>query len=320
MGAKIANGQIIAKGKDGVFSLYYKSPAKDFERLKTVWWEGNHSSVGTAATVLVDSILNKPGAFPFPKSLFAVRDAIAAVCADRKNALVLDFFAGSGTTYHAVCALNAEDDGCRRSILVSYDEVREKAAKELEAKDILPGDDRFESEGICSSVTWPRCRAATLGHRTDGTPLEGAFPDDSALEGRAYSEGFKENLEYLRLDFLDPDEVARGDAFQAIAPILWLMAGCLGKREDSKGSQAWFIPKHSPFAVLIREREFRAFRSQLDERKNIEWVFLVTDSEENFALMRRALGRKLHCVQLYKSYLENFRLNTPEALGNGGAA
>jgi hypothetical protein len=103
-----------------------------------------------------------------------------------------------------------------------------------------------------------------------------------------------------------------------ILPILWLTAGCRGRREDSKGSQAWFIPKHSPFAVLIREKEFSAFGEKLTERDDIKWAFLVTDSEENFGLMRRALGRRYECVQLYKSYLENFRLNTPEALGEGG--
>ena len=71
--------------------------------------------------------------------------------------------------------------------------------------------------------------------------------------------------------------------------------------------------------MLLKEKEFRAFRQKLAERKDIEWVFLVTDSEENFALMRRALGRKLECVQLYKSYLENFRLNTPELLAQSYA-
>ena len=93
-----------------------------------------------------------------------------------------------------------------------------------------------------------------------------------------------------------------------------MMAGCRGYREDSKGSAAGFIPKQSPFAVLLQEKAFRAFRAQLAEREDIEWVFLVTDSEENFALMRRTLGRKCECVQLYKSYLENFRLNTQETL------
>lgn len=128
------------------------------------------------------------------------------------------------------------------------------------------------------------------------------------------SQGFDENLEYFRLDFLDPDEVARGDAFKAILPILWMVAGCQGEREDSKGSTPWFIPKHSPFAVLIQEKQFRAFRAKLAERKDIEWVFLITDSEENFGQMRRTLGRKYACVQLYKSYLENFRINTQDAL------
>jgi len=320
MKAKIDEGVIIARIKGSEIGLFYLSPAKTHERLKTVWWEGNHSSVGTAATVMVDQILGKPGAFPFPKSLFAVRDALASVCADRPDALVLDFFAGSGTTYHSICALNAEDDGKRRSILVSYDEVQEKIAKQLYDQKIFPGDDRFANHGICSLVTWPRCKAVTRGKKADETPLEGEFPDDSALEGRSYSEGFEENIEYFRLDFLNPDEIARGDAFQAILPILWMMAGCRGTREDSKGSQSWFYPKQAPFAVLIREKEFRAFREKLAERKDIEWIFIVTDSEENFGLMRRTLGRKFHCIQLYKSYLENFRINTPEMLGEGGAA
>src|SRR5439155_5147108 len=103
---------------------------------------------------------------------------------------------------------------------------------------------------------------------------------DLAGKEMKLADGLNENLEYFRLDFLDPAEVARGDAFQAVLPILWMMAGCQGKREDSKGSQPWFIPKHSPFAVLIREKEFRAFRQKLAERPDIEWLFLITDSEE----------------------------------------
>jgi adenine-specific DNA-methyltransferase len=123
--------------------------------------------------------------------------------------------------------------------------------------------------------------------------LEGDY-----LNGRQLQDGFEENMECFRLDFLDPAHVARGDAFQAVLPILWMIAGCRGEREDSKGSQAWFVPKESPFAVLIKEKDF-----------------LITDSEENFAAMRRALGRKFECVQLYKNYLENFRLNIQDTLG-----
>ena len=43
---------------------------------------------------------------------------------------------------------------------------------------------------------------------------------------------------------------------------------------------------------IIREKEFRAFRKKCAERGDIKWVFIITDSEENFATMRRTLGRK----------------------------
>jgi len=56
---------------------------------------------------------------------------------------------------------------------------------------------------------------------------------------------------------------------------------------------------------------------KIRERVDIEWAYLVTDSEESFASMRRSLGAKYHCVQLYKSYLENFRINLPDALSDG---
>jgi len=126
-------------------------------------------------------------------------------------------------------------------------------------------------------------------------------------------------LEYQRLGFSQPETKLRPVMRSlAILPILWMMVGCRGRREESKGSQSWFIPKHAPFAVLIKKKEFRAFRETLAERKDVEWIFLVTDSEGKFRADTRTLGRKFQCVQLYKSYLENFRINTPEVLGEGG--
>jgi adenine-specific DNA-methyltransferase len=194
--------------------------------------------------------------------------------------------------------------------LVTNNEVTDKLESRLATEGHFQGDAEFERHGVAESVAWPRCKFVITGKRDDGSELPGTY-----LNGREIREGLDANLEYFRLDFLDPAQVARGDAFQAILPILWMLAGCSGEREDSKGSASWFIPKRSPFSVLLREKDFRSFREKLGERKDIEWVFLVTDSEENFATMRRALGRKYECLQLYKSYLENFRMNTPEALG-----
>jgi adenine-specific DNA-methyltransferase len=56
--------------------------------------------------------------FSFPKSLFTVLDCLNAVVGEDKEAIVVDFFAGSGTTGHAVINLNREDGGNRKYVLV----------------------------------------------------------------------------------------------------------------------------------------------------------------------------------------------------------
>jgi adenine-specific DNA-methyltransferase len=157
---------------------------------------------------------------------------------------------------------------------------------------------------------WPRCKYVLEGHRIDGTPLPGNY-QGTDIDGNVLTmqDGFRENVEYFRLDFLDPARVERGDAFEGILPIIWLMAGCIGYRDTRRGASPWYIAKHSPFAVLIRETHFLGFQEKLRQRDDITHVFLVTDSEENFMLMRRELGPDFHCLQLYKSYLENFRIN-----------
>lgn len=310
-------GRLVVGRQDstsGTWTLNIWEPKTKHKKVKTVWWHSRHDA-GTHGTSMLHKILGRRDAFPFPKSLYAVRDALLTAVANRPNAIILDFFAGSGTTLHATALINAQIGGARRSILVSYNEPGEKATKRLNGEGHFAGDRKFEEKGICESVTWPRIKYAINGRRDDGTKIQGTYVD---IEGHpkelTWSDGLSENVEYFRLGFVDPDDVARGDAFKAVLPILWLAAGCSGMREDSKGSTSWFIPKNSPFAVLIQEKHFRAFREQVTAREDLKWLFIVTDSEENFAQMRRVLGAKYECVQLYRSYLENFRINTLDAL------
>lgn len=298
----------------GSWTLNIWEPKTKYKKVKTVWWHSRHDA-GSHGTSMLHQILGRRDAFPFPKSLYAVRDTLLTVVGNRPNAIILDFFAGSGTTLHATALINSQLGGSRRCILVSNNEPGEKATKRLNREGHFYGDIDFEQEGICESVTWPRVKFAINGKRDDGTILQGHYLDIEGFEkSLKWSDGLSENVEYFRVAFLDPDEIARGDAFMAILPILWMIAGCQGKREESKGSTAWFIPKSSPFAVLIQEKQFRSFLDKLSERSDIQWAFLVTDSEENFAQMRRTLGRKYQCVHLYKSYLDNFRINTKEVL------
>jgi adenine-specific DNA-methyltransferase len=113
----IEQGEIVVTGrnrKTGTYSLYhYKSVAReDAERRRprTVWWHSSHDAGAHGASLLND-FLGQRSLFPFPKSVFAVADCLRLVTEARPNALIVDAFAGSGTTFHATCLLNSEDGG-----------------------------------------------------------------------------------------------------------------------------------------------------------------------------------------------------------------
>ena len=129
------------------------------------------------ATYHGKQLLNKiiEGRFEFPKSLYAVHDTIRFFVANKPNALILDFFAGSGTTLHAVNLLNKEDGGHRRCIMVTNNEIGEPKEKELLPLGIHPGDDEWEKWGIARYVNWPRTKCSILGVDVNGKPIEGDY-------------------------------------------------------------------------------------------------------------------------------------------------
>jgi len=125
---EIRAGNIIAeRNRKGVINIYKKERKKEFRRLNTVWTASEYSA-GDYGSRLVNTILDRANAFPFPKSLYAVKDTVGSVVRERPEAIILDFFAGSGTTLHAVAVLNQEDDGARRVILVTNNEVNDEDA------------------------------------------------------------------------------------------------------------------------------------------------------------------------------------------------
>src|SRR5690606_36329892 len=105
------------------------NPTGKSSRPTTSWQEKSHEA-GAHGTSLLRCFL--PGKkFPFPKSLYAVEDALRFFVADKPNAIILDFFAGSGTTAHAVMRLNRQDHGRRQCISVTNNEVAAGEQKAL---------------------------------------------------------------------------------------------------------------------------------------------------------------------------------------------
>ncbi len=167
-------GKLSVREQNYGWQVYYQLRERDSKKYKTVW-TGSHLDASTHGTELLTKILNRGQAFDFPKSLYAVLQCLYASVKDNPNALIVDFFAGSGTTLHAVNLLNAEDNGKRRCILVTNNEVSEAEAQLLTERGYQPGDPEWEKHGICRSVTWPRTEYSILGKRADGTVLSGEY-------------------------------------------------------------------------------------------------------------------------------------------------
>jgi adenine-specific DNA-methyltransferase len=110
---RINNKELIAKkDSDGKIRLYYKF--REQERITTCWIDKKYNANHYGARLL-EKITGKKGV-SYPKSLYTIIDVIKIMAG--KNDIVLDFFAGSGTTAHAVLELNKEDGGNRKFILV----------------------------------------------------------------------------------------------------------------------------------------------------------------------------------------------------------
>lgn len=131
-------------------------------------------------------------------------------------------------------------------------------------------------------------------------------------EKRPLATGFAANLEYFRLDFLDPQEIQMGRQFAAVLPILWMMAGARGLRPIAPDAHApWLLPDGCPFVVLMQETRFKEFVRHVESRTDLTHVFIVTNSQDTVYKLRREWP-ELRVVQLYKDYLENFRINLSE--------
>lgn len=275
----------------------------------TQWRISSHDASRNGSNLL-KSIIGS-GRFSFPKSLYAVEDALYFYTANKPHALILDFFAGSGTTLHAVNLLNAEDGGHRRCIMVTNNEVSADEAKNLSTQGYQPGDPEWERLGIAHYVTWPRTVCSIEGHDVNGQPLKGNYLGGDPEHPLTMADGFKANAAFFHLGFLDKTSVAVGRQFRELLPLLWLKAGahnsCPLLPDDGDLPDLLVLPENH-FAVLLSETAFADFAAQVKAHPEIDTHYIVTDSEPAFRMMTDTLpGRTAY--QLYRDYLENFQIN-----------
>lgn len=304
---RIRRGEIEVVGRDenGVVLVEEANQASIRKAPKTIWNRQAHNA-GEYGSRLIRSML--PGRlFSYPKSLYAVEDALRAVVQDKPDALVLDFFSGSGTTAHAVMRLNHQDGGRRRSISVTNNEVSDAEEKRLIKEGYRHGDPEWEALGICEHVTKPRIEAAITGRTPEGEPIKGdyKFSDEFPM-----ADGFEENAVFFDLTYEDPDAVEFGSSFGRIAPLLWLRAGARGgiiERDDEPFSVA------DAYAVLFDFSHVREFVDAVKGMPDIACAYVVTDDTARYAGVREQLPG-IDVVRLYESYLRSFRIAAEDAV------
>lgn len=115
-------------------------------------WRGTRYNAGTYGSGILTEIMGEANTFPYPKSLYTVYDMLSMIVGNNPNAIVLDFFAGSATTAHALLELNKEDEGERQFIICSNNE-----------------------NNICRDVTYVRTQRVIEGYSFTGKHKEILF-------------------------------------------------------------------------------------------------------------------------------------------------
>jgi adenine-specific DNA-methyltransferase len=136
----IERGDMVVKKMKKGYTILMKDRIKEGRKPKTIWINPKYDA-SSNGTVLLEKILGRSKTFSYPKSLYAVQDTLNVIIRDKKEALVLDFFAGSGTTGHAVMEINKNDEGKRKFILCTNNE-----------------------NNICTKVCYPRIKKVNEGN------------------------------------------------------------------------------------------------------------------------------------------------------------
>jgi len=154
------NKEVYAKIINGQIQIHYHQKGKPKKR-KSVW-SGSKYDSSTYGTELLTKIIGQNN-FPYPKSIHTVKECIEAAT-NNKNAIILDFFGGSGTTGHAVLELNQNDGGGRKFILCTNNE-----------------------NNICTDICYSRIKNIIKGYSNDR---------DEKIKGLG------SNLKYFKTDFV----------------------------------------------------------------------------------------------------------------------
>jgi len=237
---------VIKKVKDN-WQAFGKDRIKEGRKPKTVWVDSRYDA-SSHGTMLLQQLLGKRKMFDYPKSIWAVLDAVSIACNNKKNATVLDFFAGSGTTGHAVMLLNKRDNGNRNFILCTDNE-----------------------NNISEKVCYPRIKKVIEGHKD--------FPEITGLDA---------NLKYYKTDFVDanPTDQNKKKLVDKSTEMLCLKEDCFDEVKKAKNFKIFKNIQNKYLGIIYDDDGINYFKKEAKKlnKKLIVYIFSLDESarEEEF--------------------------------------
>ena len=227
----LADGRILF-GKTGnsrpQLKVFY-AEKKMFGSVDNSWWTGERCGTTTQGTKEIISLFESP-VFDTPKPVALLNNLLKLATRDNEENIILDFFAGSATTAHAVMQLNAEDGGNRRFIMVQLPEATDEKSEAFKA-----------GYPTIAEISKERIRRAAAKIHDD---FADKLPED-------WDGGFR----VLKVDstnmkdvYYRPDEVSQSDLLDMVSHI----------KEDRSGEDLLFqvmLDWGLPLSLSIQERD-----------------------------------------------------------------
>lgn len=246
---------------------------KDY-RWKTVWTDSKYNA-NVYGTKLLNNIIETK--FPYPKSLYAVTDCIKAVIHDKNDAIILDFFAGSGTTGHAVMALNKIDKGKRKFILCTNNE-----------------DNNGDGDKIADDMCYPRIKKVIKGYK-------------GLLDGKIYQK-LNGNLKYFRTSFVpaEPTDKNKIKLTQQATEMLCIKEGTFEGILSKKSFKVFKNSNHYT-GIIFDQVAISDFKKSIKNIKGKFSIYIFSLGDETFDNEFKDLEQKIKLSPIPEAILRVYR-------------
>ena len=260
---EIKDKLFVREKKNGEIDIFR---IKDTQKPRTVW-VGQKYDASTFGSKIVSGLTGTK--FPFPKSIFNTKDCLECVVKQRKNATILDFFAGSGTTAHAVMLLNKEDNGQRRFILCTNNENK-----------------------ISENVCYPRIKAVIKGHRN--------YPEITGISG---------NMKYFKTDFVDFKELNDRNKIRMTEEAIEMLCVKEGTFEEVENRVGFKIFKnHDHYTGIIFDQlAIKEFKKAISNIKGKFSVYVFSLGDDTFDEEFEDIKQKVKLSPIPEAILKVYR-------------